>query len=159
MSPPLTLGLDLGTFCGWALLGPDGARVDSGAWECHTRIIARRGLRGGPVQRLLLLQAYLDEVARDGRVTVCAYEEVRRHTGTTASHVWGALEAVVLLAAHRHGWTVAQVGVGQAKRRLTGHGGSGKWSMVRAAMARWDMRDCGEDEADALAVALTAVQS
>jgi Holliday junction resolvasome RuvABC endonuclease subunit len=112
---------------------------------------------GGPVQRLLLLQSQLDQMAARGDVATVAYEEVRRHTGTQAAHVWGALEGVVQLAAARHGWRLLPVGVGTVKRRLTGSGAARKGSMVRAACTRWGLGECGEDEADALAVALAAL--
>ena len=157
MSSGLILGLDLGTACGWALLRADGSRVASGVWDCHTRVLKRAGMAGGPVQRLMLLRGHLDDIALWGDVVTVAYEEVRAHTGTQAAHVWGALEGVVQLAAARHGWRLLPVGVGTVKRRLTGSGASRKGSMVRAACARWGLGECGEDEADALAVALAAL--
>jgi Holliday junction resolvasome RuvABC endonuclease subunit len=126
-------------------------------WDCHTRRRLREELWGGQAQRLLLLSGSLDAALwRHPEVRWVAYEEVRRHTGTTAAHVWGALWGQLTVWADHNGRVLVPVGVGEAKKRLTGKGAATKADMVAAAEARWG-GGIAEDEADALAVALAGL--
>jgi Holliday junction resolvasome RuvABC endonuclease subunit len=141
------LGVDLGSrYVGWALLDGSG-RVSSGTWEL--------GRHAGLPRRLLRLYRALRQ-HRD--LTVVAYERVYHHRGTRAAQVYGATLGVLLLWAELGGVPVVDCTVQSVKRVATGDARADKASVVEAARARWSLAACGEDEADALFVALGAQQ-
>lgn len=82
--------------------------------------------------------------------TIC-YEDVRRHMGTRAAHVYGALEGVLHLLAYDEAprITLHSYSVQQIKQRATGRCVAGKDEMLAAAKARWPWCK-NHDEADAL---------
>ena len=78
------LALDLGTTTGWASL------TDS---AIHSGTMSFRPSRydGGGI-RFLRFRSWLDQLAIDaGEFTSIYFEEVRRHAGTDAAHVYGGL--------------------------------------------------------------------
>src|SRR5687767_6031736 len=82
------LGIDPGTHCGWALRHGEG-RVDSGVWN-----LAPKRFEGGGM-RWVRLRTHLRELLGASRPAILAYEEVRRHAGTTAAHIYGGIVAVI----------------------------------------------------------------
>lgn len=148
----LILALDIATNTGWALLR-DGELLDHGRIELGKQRWHRRpfGLR----HRLSALLASLP----DGQTVSCvAYEKVRRHAGTEAAHVYGALEAAVLAWAEAWALPVVTVGVAAAKIALTGRGNATKEQMVAGAHRAFGglPETLTDDEADAMGVALAA---
>lgn len=137
-----TLGLDLGTHCGWAILDESGAIVGSGVWA----------FGGGSGDRFLTFYQMLDMVAK--KADAIAYEDVRRHLGTTAAHVYGGFLAVLQIYASHTGKPLYPVAVPTIKKHATGKGNATKPEMVAAARTRWIGFDSDDDnEADALFVA------
>lgn len=97
--------------------------------------------------RLLRLRRYLEEVAAE-RVY---FEEVRRHAGTDAAHVYGGLMGMVGAWCEERGVAYAGIPVQAVKKRATGRGNAGKGEMVAAARVAFHRADLvSEDEADAL---------
>ena len=85
-----------------------------------------------------------------------AFEEVRRHRGVTAAHIYGGLMATLqsVLELDKHPYV--SIPVGTIKKHATGKGNSGKELMISTAEARWQeegwqLKD--DNEADALWVA------
>ena len=76
------LALDLGSHTGWAL-GIAGSYAASGTWDLAPA--RQRRFEGGGM-RWLRLRQFLDQVGDVDRVVV---EEVRRHAGVDAAHVYG----------------------------------------------------------------------
>lgn len=133
------LGLDLGTRCGWALA--EAGVVVSGCWDLRPRRFEGGGMR------LLRLRRYLEDLAPE-RVW---FEEVRRHAGTDAAHVYGGLMGMVTAWCEERGVPYAGIPVQAVKRRATGKGNAGKAEMVEAARVAFHRADLvSEDEADAL---------
>lgn len=133
------LGLDLGTRCGWALA--EGGQVVSGVWDLRPRRFEGGGMR------LVRLRRHLAELA-PGRVF---FEEVRRHLGTDAAHVYGGMLGIVSAWCEESSVAYAGVPVGTVKRRATGKGNAGKGQMVEAARRAFGRPELvSEDEADAL---------
>ena len=93
---------------------------------------------------LALLDAYPD--------AVLGYEEVARHAGTTAAHVYGGLVAVITSVCEERGVPYSGQPVASVKRHATGKGNAPKPAMIGAALASWGVY-VGDDEADALFVA------
>ena len=139
------LGLDLGTKCGWAVLNDDGTRVESGVWHC------KKGKQPG--LRFATFATRLRWALLNYRPTSIGYEQVHRHTGTQAAHVYGGLLGVLLLELHDGPYCIDGWNVGTIKKTATGKGNASKPMMVRAAVQRWGhVKD--DNEADALWVAL-----
>lgn len=139
------LCLDLGTQCGWALIGADD-QVSAGT----VSFAPRNG--EGPGMRFARFRRWLIELkSAHGQIDAVHYEDVRRHIGTQAAHVYGGLLAVLMMWAEHHRIPHHGVGVGQIKKHATGHGNAKKPAMIAAMRARgYSVID--DNAADALAL-------
>lgn len=144
----VTIGIDPGTRCGWAVLDEDGRRVGSGTWD----LASRRHEGGG--MRYVRAESYLGELLETYPAARVGYEEVRRHVGTDAAHVYGGIVATIQRVCEGLGVPYRGVPVASVKKGATGKGNAGKADMVAAAAKRWPKGEpYGEDEADALWIA------
>ena len=154
MSAP-TIGIDLGTSCGWALLLPDGACVGSGTWDLKGHRHDSHGMRVVRLRRNVaeLVNSQLS-VAHTVKPLV-AYEAVeQRHKSADAAHLYGALRAGLQEVCAALGVELVGVPVSTVKRTATGKGNAGKPEMLAAAAAKWPTAAKRDDnEADALWVA------
>ena len=83
------LALDLGTTTGWAIQTAEGV-ILSGT------VSFRPSRYDGGGMRYLRFRAWLEELAEDaGGLSAIWFEEVRRHLGTDAAHVYGGLLAIL----------------------------------------------------------------
>ena len=146
------LALDLGTTTGWAMRLADGVVV-SGTMEF------RSGRYEGGGMRFLRFRSWLDHLL-DGAKTIdlIHFEEVRRHAGTDAAHIYGGF------LAHLSAWCELKhipyqgVPVGTIKRHATGKGNTGKDAVIAAMRARgFNPED--DNEADALAILSWAIDT
>jgi hypothetical protein len=97
LAQPTLLALDLGTATGWALRTPD-ARILSG----KTSFKPSRYDGGG--MRYLRFRGWLASTAADaGGLTAVYFEEVRRHVGTDAAHLFGGFLATLSTWCEHHG--------------------------------------------------------
>lgn len=146
------LALDLGTTTGWALRGFDGL-ITSGTVSFKPRRFDGGGMR------YLRFTNWLTEIDRvSGPVEAIFFEEVRRHNGTDASHVYGGLMAVLTAWAELRGIPYQGVPVGTIKKNATGKGNAPKHAMIDAARARgFDPAD--DNEADAIAILMWAIET
>lgn len=142
MQAGIRLALDLGTNTGWATTR-DGVTV-SGTTSF------RVGRYEGGGMRYLRFQRWLDEMARHGLDSIW-FEEVRRHAGTDAAHVYGGLLATLTAWCEHRGIPYSGVPVGSIKKHATGKGNANKDLMIAAAVAR-GFNPCDDNEADALAL-------
>ena len=138
------LALDLGTVTGWALRR-------NGVTTSGTQSFKPGRYEGGGM-RYLRFARWLDEILVSvGSVEALYFEEVRRHVGTDAAHVYGGL------LAHLTAWCESQsipyqgVPVGTIKKHATGKGNADKASMM-AAMRTQGYLPADDNEADALAL-------
>jgi len=83
------------------------------------------------------------------------FEEVRRHAGTDASHVYGGFLATVTSWCEEHEVPYKGVPVGTIKRYATGRGNADKATMIEAIRARGFL-PADDNEADAIALLLWA---
>lgn len=135
------LSLDLGTRTGYAVssVGPP---------HFGTLDLRPRRFEGGGM-RYLRFRHQLAELLPG--VDLVVYEEVRRHLGTDAAHVYGGLVAVLTEECERREIPYEAVPVGTIKRHATGKGNADKAAMVEAACRRWPGEQItSDDEADAL---------
>ncbi len=145
------LGIDPGTQCGWGILDQYGHRIASGVWDLRPK----RHEGGG--MRYLRLDSYISETLRAIDVHALAYEEVRRHMGVDAAHVYGGIIAKVAEVCERREpkMPYQAIPVGTVKKLATGKGNAKKEAMIAAANARWGISVSDDNEADALWIAET----
>ncbi len=146
------LALDLGTTTGWALRGFDGL-VTTGTASF------KPGRYDGGGMRYLRFTNWLTELDRlSGPVGTIWFEEVRRHAGTDAAHVYGGLMASLTSWAELRGIPYEGVPVGTIKRHATGKGNANKAAMIAAAKAR-GFSPADDNEADAIAILHWAIET
>src|SRR5690606_30264137 len=146
------LALDLGTTTGWALRAADGV-ITSGT------VSFRNGRFDGGGMRYLRFTNWLAEIERlSGPIAAIWFEEVRRHVGTDAAHVYGGLMATLTSWAELRGVPYEGVPVGTIKRHATGKGKAPKEAMVAAARTR-GFNPADDNEADAIALLLWAIET
>lgn len=132
------LAIDPGTKCGYAK-----SPIESGVWDLGSR----RHEGGG--MRFLRLRNYLVVACEDADMVV--YEEVRRHMGTDAAHIYGGIVAIIQEHCETHDIYYTGVPVGTVKKFATGKGNADKGTMIEEARKKWpDMIIKDDNQADAL---------
>lgn len=150
--PRCILALDLGTTTGWALRSHEGL-ITSGTANF------RPGRYDGGGMRYLRFTNWLTELDRlSGPIAAIWFEEVRRHAGTDAAHVYGGLMASLTSWGELRGIPYEGVPVGTIKRHATGKGNAPKQAMIDAARAKGFSPE-DDNEADAIAVLLWALDA
>lgn len=147
--PGSILALDLGTTTGWAIRSKDG--------ELTSGTVSFRPSRyeGGGI-RYLRFRTWLNDITHYvGAIGTVYFEEVRRHAGTDAAHVYGGLLATLTAWCEQDEIAYQGVPVGTIKRFATGKGNADKAAMIAAIRAR-GFNPSGDNEADALAILLWA---
>lgn len=145
------VALDLGTNTGWAVRTGDG-QVISGT------VSFRPGRFEGGGMRFLRFHGWLEELASASAAPAAVYfEEVRRHAGVDAAHVYGGLMATLTAWCEQRAIPYAGVPVGTIKKHATGKGNADKAAMVAAARAR-GFNPVDDNEADALALLAWALE-
>ena len=86
------------------------------------------------------------------------FEEVRRHAGTDAAHVYGGFLATLTGWCEEHEVAYQGVPVGTIKRHVTGKGNADKAAVIAAVRAR-GFSPADDNEADALAILLWATET
>ena len=119
----------------------------------------RPGRYDGGGMRYLRFNSWLTELDRlSGPISAIWYEEVRRHAGTDAAHVYGDLMASLTSWGELRGIPYEGVPVGTIKRHATGHGNAPKQAMIGAARAR-GYSPADDNEADAIAILHWALEN
>lgn len=139
------LALDLGTQTGWALRGVDGLILSGTASFKPGRY------EGGGMRYVRFVKWLSDLSEASGGFGGVWFEEVRRHAGTDAAHVYGGLMATLASWAELRGIPYEGVPVGTIKKHATGKGNANKDAMMAAAVAR-GFSPADDNEADALAL-------
>lgn len=151
-TPRCMLALDLGTTTGWALRGHDGL-ITTGTASFKS------GRYDGGGMRYLRFTNWLTELDRlSGPISAICFEEVRRHAGTDAAHVYGGLMATLTAWCELRGVPYQGVPVGTIKRHATGKGNAPKEAMIAAARAR-GFSPVDDNEADAIALLVWAIET
>lgn len=144
------LALDLGTNAGWAF-GEDAGTTLSGV------ISLKQGRYAGGGMRFVRFEKALNDLASVRKIDHVVFEEVRRHAGTDAAHVYGGLLATLTKwcedkSIPYEGWPV-----GTIKKAWTGKGNASKGEMIAEARRRgYDVKD--DNEADAVALLHCALE-
>ena len=146
------LALDLGTSAGWALQS-SGDHISTGTVSLkHTRY-------DGGGMRYLRFRRWLEQLDIDaGPIEAIYFEEVRRHFGTDAAHVYGGLLAVLTAWCEEHLVAYQGVPVGTIKRFIAGKGNADKAAVIAAVQAK-GFSPGDDNEADAIAILLWAIET
>ncbi|SFB02883.1 Holliday junction resolvasome RuvABC endonuclease subunit [Collimonas sp. OK607] len=146
------LAIDLGTTTGWALRSRDHQIA-------HGFVSLRPQRFEGGGMRYLRFKRWLSEIkvaAND--IHAVYFEEVRRHAGVDAAHVYGGLMATLTAWCEHHNIPYQGVPVGTIKKHATGKGNAGKEDVIVAMRAKGHpVTD--DNEADALALLHWAIET
>ena len=146
------LALDLGTTTGWALQTGDDFITSGTASFNNTRF-------DGGGMRFLRFRRWLEQLDIDaGPIEAIHFEEVRRHIGTDAGHVYGGLLAVLTEWCEEHLVAYQGVPVGTIKRFIAGKGNADKAAVIDAVRLR-GFAPVDDNEADAIAILLWAMET
>lgn len=127
------LGLDLGTKTGMCHLYIDEHAEPEVVLLTYWNFNARRGkAKESPGMRFYRFRTQLAEYIREHRIDVIYYEDVKRHAGTIAAHVYGGFKASMMDSAFQHNLPVYGLGVGTIKKFATGRGNANKDLMIEA---------------------------
>ena len=146
------LALDLGTTTGWAL------RLATGQ-ILHGSVSFRPSRFDGGGMRFVRFSAWLDTLITDtGSLEAIYFEEVRRHLGVDAAHLYGGFLATLTAWCELRSIAYQGVPVGTIKRHATAKGNAGKDAVIAAVAARgFSPKD--DNEADAIALLLWAIET
>ena len=137
------LALDLGTTTGFAVGLPD--NLITGTWDLKPS----RGDGGG--MRFVKFRARLNELYAATGFSIVFYEEVRKHRGTAAAHVYGGLQAVLTEWCEAMNAPYEGVPVQTIKKFATGKGNADKGA-VKAYVRTLGYAPADDNEADAIAL-------
>ncbi len=101
--------------------------------------------------RFVKFRQQLNDIHASSPVDMVVFEEVRRHIGTDAAHVYGGLMAVLTEWCEVHKIPYEGVSVGTIKKFATGKGNADKKAMVEWAFGQ-GFSPIDDNEADALAL-------
>ena len=97
-----------------------------------------------------MLKKWFDGFHKIHPIDLILYEEVMRHQGTKAAHIYGAIEGAIQMVCYLNKIPFKKIPVGTIKKHATGKGKADKQMMVDAAEARgWKVKG-SDDKADAL---------
>ena len=119
------LALDLGTKAGWSRLNID--RISSGS-------VSFQPARGsGAGTRFLMFRRWLnDSIRLSGKPDAIYYEQVERHLGVYAAHIYGGYLATLMGWCEDKGIHYEGVNVRVIKKHATGKGNASKAQMIEA---------------------------
>ena len=140
--------LDLGTVTGWAIRNKHG-RIMSGFAEFRNRRFDGGGMR------FLRFSRWLEEthsVLGLGEINAVYFEEVRRHLGVDAAHVYGGFMASLTSWCEDNKIPYEGVPVGTIKRFIAGSGRAKKSDVIEAIKLKGHESVNDDNEADTLAL-------
>ena len=138
------LALDLGSQTGWAY--HIGSSTFSGAWDFKPRRFEGGGMR------YLRFRNMLHELHSATPIATVYFEEVRRHAGTDAAHVYGGLMATLETWCEESRIPYQGVSIGAWKKQIPGLKGNASKDQVLAAVKLLGFSPGSSDEADAIGV-------
>lgn len=140
------LALDLGTLTGYAF-SPTVGSVVSGVFN------NKGGRYEGGGMRYVRFRGHLDRMHAAAPIGMVVFEEVRRHQGTDAAHVYGGMLAMLTAWCEEAKIPYEGIPVATIKKFATGKGNAGKNEVIAAVRSMgYEPRD--DNEADAIALLL-----
>jgi len=148
----LILGIDPGSrFTGWGLVHREQNR-----YRYHASGFLRLSPGHSLSRRLLALSEGIEAVLEAHSPACCAVEQIFTAHNARSALVLGQARGVILCAVERRGLPLHEYTASQVKQAVVGTGRAGKEQVQRMVGVLLGLRGgIQEDEADALAVALT----
>ena len=140
------LCLDLGTKTGWAI------RINGEVISGVNDLKGSRYEGGG--MRFIRFSNWLDEMYVKTRFSELRFEEVRRHLGTDAAHLYGGFLAHLSAWCEINKIPYSSIPVGTIKKFVTGRGNSNKQLMIDSIRKK-GFNPVDDNEADAIGLLLT----
>lgn len=103
-----------------------------------------------PDYRFNSLYTFLNEILEP--YSVVYYEQVQRHIGTYAAHIYGGLKAIMVMCCNNYNVPYIGVGVGTIKKHITGKGNATKQQVINAVNKKYMSKITNDNTADALAL-------
>lgn len=153
MTKTTILALDLGTTTGWALRDQAGSIT-------HGFVSFKPQRFEGGGMRFLRFKRWLTEIkaTNEHGIDAVYFEEVRRHLGVDAAHVYGGLMATLTSWCEHHQIPYEGVPVGTIKRHISGKGNASKHEVIKA-VGELGFHVSDDNEADAIALLNLAIQN
>lgn len=126
-------GFDLGTYAGWASLHEGNlltGLIDSEPSRFESRNI-----------RFVKFEAAVIKLFEVRPPKIVFFEEVRKHKGMDAAHVYGGYLSTLTSLCLKRGIEYMGVPVGTIKKHATGRGSADKDLMLLTAKAKWPEQD------------------
>jgi len=143
------IALDPGTKCGYAVRQKNGIIV-SGVFDLSLK------RHESPGMKFIKLCSLLREVIKSQDDPIVVYEEVRRHLGVSAAHIYGGITSMIQVVCVEEDCEHFAIPVGTVKKFATGKGNAGKDDMIAACVKKWGYTPIDDNEADARWIAETA---
>lgn len=136
------LAIDPGTHCGYA---NNYSKDASGVWELKPARLE------GPGMRYLRFKNEFSAIAARGAEMV-VFEEVRRHAGTAAAHVYGGIVAQLMAVCEEKNILYTSVPIGTWKKTVCGKGNMKPADYLAFVQKDMYPKCQSEDEAAALCI-------
>ncbi len=151
---PRVIGIDPGSHVtGWGVVEGSGQNIRHVASGC---IRLDENLRLG--DRLAILHDEITRILKETEAEQVAVERVFVARNADSALKLGHVRGVVILAVHQSGRRAYEYAPAQVKKMTTGSGRADKHQMVQLVRLQLSLpADPAEDEADALAIAMTHV--
>lgn len=145
------LALDLGTQTGWAVYSSNGSIISG------TQNFKPQRFEGGGM-RFLRFKRWLDELyVLTNSIEEVYFEEVRRHIGVDAAHVYGGFLSQLSMWCEEAKIPYSGVSVGTIKKHLTGKGNASKEMMIEE-VKKLGYHPKDDNEADAIALLMLVIE-
>jgi len=141
------IAFDLGTKCGYA--ARINGQINSGTMDLAPA--RSRKAEGGGMRYMRFREKLETLLAEAQKVEVAVFENIRRHMGVDAAHVYGGLLATLTSECERRKIPYEGVGVQDIKRFVTGRGNASKEEVI-AAVETLGFNPIDDNEADAIAL-------
>lgn len=146
----IILALDLGTKTGFAIY--HNSKIQSGTKDFKATRFQSSDRRFFHFKKHLI-----DLLNKLGKIDIIYYEEVRRHIGTDASHIYGGFKATLSLFCEENNISYEGIAVGTIKKHLTGKGNASKSDMIEAVTKK-GYTPIDDNEADAIGLLYLAIE-
>ncbi|WP_194966830.1 crossover junction endodeoxyribonuclease RuvC, partial [Rickettsia endosymbiont of Cardiosporidium cionae] len=141
----------LGTKTGFSISLAGGKYICSGTVDFTSKRLE------DPNRKYLRFREFLEKTCLKYSVNEIYFEEVRRHVGTTAAHVYGGYLAILLTFCVQEAISYESVPVTTIKKHIAGKGNAKKESIV-AAVKKIGFNPVDDNEADAISIMLYIFQ-
>lgn len=138
------LALDLGNTTGFALTPSQGKNPSSGVIKLNPTRFQSQGWR------YVKFRQWLDQIHKTTPLNMVVFEEVHRHIGTIAAHVYGGLLATLTSWCEENQVEYSGYSVQAIKKFVTGKGNAPKEVVIAAVKTKWEPNVIDDNHADAI---------